>query len=106
MKTKGDISRIFNSFTGSEVELKSTHVPNPAAPYAFPLQYKIQFDLANAHDKTVAEMKDAAEKNGLLLRLQLPEQEFYTDEHISNRVTARIEKAGDGKYRVSDFRLG
>lgn len=101
-----DIQSIFSRFAGREVPLKTFKVPDPAAPYGYPLQHVVRTELADPNDATVSEMKQTAEKNGLSLRLSWPGFKVYGDRPDPDRVTASIEQNESGVWRVNNFRLG
>ncbi len=99
-----DVSKIFNKFAGREVEMleeeKTLHLKSLG-------DIKLtEVTLKNPNDPIVKEMSDEASKHGLSLRLWWPGT-MGTMDYNTGRVNAHIEKAQDGKYRVSpNFNLG
>ena len=97
------ITDVFNQFAGREIPVvESQHTSTFAGkPYTFD-----EVTLANPNDPTLQEMQKVANDNGLQLRVWLPDS-MGTDDWLPNRVNAHVEKAADGKYRVSNkFDLG
>ena len=61
---------------------------------------------ADKDDATLAEMKQVAEQNGLILRLWW-EGIMGTMDYRTDRINAHIEKGNDGKWRIADkFDIG
>jgi hypothetical protein len=99
MSPKRDVSHIFNKFAGREVPMKEE-------PFVIRGKTYTQIRLADDKDPTVQEMRDAAKEAGLKLRLWWPGIAGTMDFRM-DRVNAHIEKAPDGKWRVSNrFDLG
>ena len=99
MTPKRDASHIFNKFAGREVPMKEE-------PFVIRGKTYTQVKPADDHDPVLEEMRAEAKKAGLKLRLWWPgvagTMDFRTD-----RVNAHIEKADDGKWRVTKkFNIG
>lgn len=98
------ITQIFNKFAGREVPMiETTRQMNIGGK-----NYSIEdVSLADPNDLTIQEMKKVAEDNGLKLRIFWPSRSAGTMDYRTDRVNAYIEKAPDGKYRVSNkFSIG
>jgi hypothetical protein len=94
-----DLHAIFNKFAGKEVPMQEEKFTIRGKTYT-------QVKPADDKDPVINDMNAAASANGLKLRLWWPgmagTMDFRTD-----RVNAHIEKAPDGKWRVSrDFHIG
>jgi hypothetical protein len=99
MSPKLDVSDIFNKFAGREVPMKEE-------PFVIRGKTYTQVRLADENDPTVKELHDDAKAKGLSLRLWWPGMAGTADFRM-DRVNAHIEKATDGKWRISNrFDLG
>ncbi len=99
MSPKRDVSDLFNKFAGREVPMKEE-------PFTIRGKTYTQVRLANDKDPTVEEMRDEAKSHGLSLRVWWPGTAGTADFRM-DRVNAHIEKAADGKWRVTNrFDLG
>ncbi len=101
----GDLSLIFGRFAGREVDMleetKVLDLPNLGIK-----QTITSVMPANPKDPVLEEMKSEAKKNGLSLRIWW-DGIVGTMDYRTDRVNARIEKCGDGKWRVSSrFNIG
>ena len=94
-----DITKIFNQFAGREVSMEKTQ-----QAVKFDNGTTVTFDvpeLAILSDPTLQEMRRLANDNGLKLRFWFPPDSTGQDDFRDDRVNAYVEKAADGKYRVS-----
>lgn len=89
-----DVSHIFNKFAGKEIRVKEKQ-----SGLRFGGQPMVDVKLL-PNNPVVDELKKAAEDNGLRLRIILPGQPVTMD-LCRTRVNIRIQKAADGKYRIS-----
>ena len=96
-----DISLIFGQFAGREVPVKEeTRTKNLIDP-----PYTVA-RFSNPDDAVLREMEKAAADNGLEVRFLLPGMQGIQDAR-PDRVSAHVEKAPDGKWRVSNrFEIG
>jgi hypothetical protein len=95
-----DISRLFNKFSGREVPmLEVKHVVSLGKPFATDVK------LADPQHPVIKEMRNVARENGLSLTLSWPGVPLPKD-YKADRVNVHIEKASDGKWRVSKFGRG
>src|SRR4051812_40315344 len=97
------LTDIFNQFAGKEVPMAETSrtLNIGGKDYTFN-----EIAPANANDPTLEAMKKAANDKGLRLRVWWPGI-MGTMDYDTRRVNAHIEKAQDGKWRVSNrFNLG
>ena len=96
-----DISLIFGQFAGREIPVKEeTRTKDLIDP-----PYTVA-RFATPDDAVLQEMEKTAVDNGLELRFLLPGMQGIQDER-TDRVCAYVEKAPDGKWRVSNrFEIG
>ena len=94
------LSALFNKFVGKEVPMveKTTTVKHRGQDHTY-----TELSFANENDPVIAEMEKTAKDNGLDLWLRLPNGGSGPMDVRDNRVGAHIEKARDGKYRISKF---
>ena len=100
-----NLSKIFGRFAGREVGLIEK-------PYEIKLRSTgetirgTNLVLGNENDPTVKELREEASKHGLQLRLWWPGL-MGTMDYRLDRLNAHVEKADDGKWRVSsNFGIG
>ena len=99
-----NISYLFHKFTGREVPLKEEKISYTDDAGVFHNYTSI--DLADPNNSTIQEMTKVAGDNGLRLRVLWPQMKRAPD-FAANRMTVSIEKAIDGKWRITDkFRIG
>ena len=98
-----DLTKVFGKFAGREVPMneKTEDVRVGRA-----VKQRIVASPVDENPPVVQEMTEEAQKNGLKLRVLWPGR-GYTDDYVRNRVNAHVEKAKDGKYRISNkFDIG
>jgi hypothetical protein len=94
-----DLSKQFAKFAGKEVRVDEV----PYISRSGKARVHLKLD---ENDSTVISLKEEVAKTGLHLRLLLSNQ-MGTCDFQMGRVTARITKEADGKYRIGPtFNLG
>ena len=102
MDTK--IAEAFNKFAGREISVKEEKITFIDRDIV--RQTRIKTRLTNSDDPIILEMEKLAADNGLELRVLLPDMQGIPDER-PDRVSAYVEKAPDGKWRISSrFEIG
>jgi hypothetical protein len=98
-----DVSKLFNKFAGREVEM---HEEKKEMRIGCVIKKGFVVSPADEKGGVFHEMTAEAEKNGLKLRALWPGK-GYTPDYDRKRVNAHIEKAKDGKWRISNkFDIG
>ena len=101
---KKNITQLFNKFAGREVPMKEelvTWTGKNLGTVTF-----TDVSLADENDPTIREMEKLAKKNGVTLRIEWTGKMSLID-HKDDRVNVFIEKAPDGKWRISNrFEIG
>ncbi len=94
-----DLKKNFRKFAGREVAMIDSTVTHGDRTNTFVMN--------DPADATIVEMHKEAADNGYTLQLLLPPHYFAVGDAQSHRVTGKIEKAPDGKYRISkNFTIG
>jgi hypothetical protein len=103
MEDRMNVTSIFNKFAGREIAVVETQQTLDIGGETYTFN---EVDFANPNDPTIKAMEKAAKDHGLHLRLWLPGSAGTAD-YRTDRVNAYVEKAADGKYRVtSKFGIG
>ena len=94
-----DITQLFNKFVGREVPVRELSNSETGTV--------VYVEALNAPDPVIKEMEQLAKDNALSLRVWFPAGSRGTMDARRDRMNAHVEKAADGKYRVTDkFHIG
>ncbi|MEZ0260325.1 MAG: hypothetical protein ACAH80_04905 [Alphaproteobacteria bacterium] len=98
-----DLTKTFGKFAGREVPMNEK---TEDVRIGCVIKKRTVATPVDENPPVVQEMKDEATKHGLKLRVLWPGR-GWTDDYDRKRVNVHVEKAKDGKYRISNkFDLG
>lgn len=97
MRPTNKLGAAFNKFAGREIEVIENKQDIVIGGKTYPVT---DVKLKDKNDPVISELRQAAEKAGLKLRLWLPGS-VGTMDYRTDRLNVRVEKETDGKYRIS-----
>ena len=103
MNDNHEVSALFNKFAGVEIAVKEEEKEITIGKDKYPYTH---VEFANPSDPVLVGMNETAKKNGLSLRIWLPNS-MGTMDYRLDRVNVNVQKDPDGKWRIGKtFSLG